>query len=474
MPPRCSLLDERELVLGRRLGEEAVEPGLLGDRGRGERVVAGDHHRADPEAAQLVEALAQPGLHDVLQMDDAEDPRSFSATTSGVPPDREIDSTNSVSSGGTVSAALGDVVTHAVGGTLADRVLLAAPHAVRRSAAESMPDIRVCALKGTSTASTGSTAITPYVSSHSRTIDRPSGVSSARLERSAALARRFSETPCTGSGRGRFPVADRDRAGLVEQQGRDVTRGLDRPARHGQHVVLHQPVHAGDADRRQQTADRRRDEAHEQRDEHDDVLLGVRVHRERLEARDREEEDDREPGEQDRQRDLVRRLLAVRALDERDHPVEERLARLRRDPHDDLVRQHAGAAGHRRPVAARLAHDGRRLAGDRRLVDRRDALDHVAVGGDHLAGRDDAFVADVELGWTGRARPFRRLVRRFAIVSVRVLRSDAACAFPRPSAIASAKFANSTVAHRKNVTRPANTFSFDVDVEKSRRNSTDV
>ena len=102
-------------------------------------------------------------------------------------------------------------------------------------------------------------------------------------------------------------------------------------------------------------ADRRRDEAHEQRHEHDDVLLGVHVDRERLEARDREEEDDRQAGEQDRQRDLVRGLLAVRALDERDHPVEERLAGLGRDAHDDLVGQHAGAARDRRAVAARLA-----------------------------------------------------------------------------------------------------------------------
>ena len=36
---------------------------------------------------------------------------------------------------------------------------------------------------------------------------------------------------------------------------------------------------------------------------------------------------------------------------------------------------------------------------------------------------------------------------RFAIVSARVLRSVAACALPRPSAIASAKLANSTVNH---------------------------
>ncbi len=81
--------------------------------------------------------------------------------------------------------------------------------------------------------------------------------------------------------------------------------------------------------------------------EHDDLLLGVRVDRERLQARDRDEEDDREPGEQDRQRDLVRGLLALGAFDERDHPVEEGLAGLRGDAHDDLVGQHAGAAGHR-------------------------------------------------------------------------------------------------------------------------------
>ena len=60
--------------------------------------------------------------------------------------------------------------------------------------------------------------------------------------------------------------------------------------------------------------------------------------------------------------------------------------------------------------------------------------------------------------------------RRYAIVSVRALRNEAACAFPRPSAMASAKLANRTVAQRNNVTRPANTFSFVEDFEKSRRN----
>ena len=45
---------------------------------------------------------------------------------------------------------------------------------------------------------------------------------------------------------------------------------------------------------------------------------------------------------------------------------------------------------------------------------------------------------------------------RLATVSVRVLRSVSACALPRPSAIASAKLANSTVNHSQKATWPVN------------------
>ena len=48
----------------------------------------------------------------------------------------------------------------------------------------------------------------------------------------------------------------------------------------------------------------------------------------------------------------------------------------------------------RSPPDSRI--DRRRLAGDRRLVDGGDALDDVAVAGDHLAGRDDAQVAELQ------------------------------------------------------------------------------
>jgi hypothetical protein len=53
----------------------------------------------------------------------------------------------------------------------------------------------------------------------------------------------------------------------------DVAGGLDGAARHGEHVALHQPVHAGDADGREQAADGGGDQAHQQGDQHDDRLL---------------------------------------------------------------------------------------------------------------------------------------------------------------------------------------------------------
>ena len=64
--------------------------------------------------------------------------------------------------------------------------------------------------------------------------------------------------------------------------------------------------------------------------------------------------------------------------------------------------------------------------------------------------------------------------RTRAVVSERVWRSASACAFPRPSAIASAKFANSTVNQRNRATRPVNTFWSDEDELKSFTNKTVV
>ena len=85
-----------------------------------------------------------------------------------------------------------------------------------------------------------------------------------------------------------------------------------------------------------------------------------------------------------------------------------------------------------------------------RLVDRRDALDDLAVAGNDVAGHAEHEIAAAER--LRRCDHELSLVRsvagassRLAVVCVRDLRSVSACALPRPSAIASAKFAKSTV-----------------------------
>ena len=101
------------------------------------------------------------------------------------------------------------------------------------------------------------------------------------------------------------------------------------------------------------------------------------------------------PGQQDRQREFVRRLLTLRAFDQRDHAIDEGRAWRGGDLHLDPVGQNRGAAGDRRAVAARLANDRRRLAGDRRFVDGGDALDDFAVAGNEIAGFDENDVAEL-------------------------------------------------------------------------------
>jgi hypothetical protein len=94
-------------------------------------------------------------------------------------------------------------------------------------------------------------------------------------------------------------------------------------------------------------------------------------------------------------------------FDQTDHPVNEGVAPLCRDVHHDAVRQHLGATGHRRAVASRLTDDGRRFTGDGRFVDRRDALDDVAVGRDDVARLADD---RVPLGQQRRGHPLLRAV----------------------------------------------------------------
>ena len=101
------LADEGELVLRLGLGEKIVHARFRGDRGGGERIVAGDHHRADAHVAELGKPFLEAALDDVLELNHAKHFRgllgvavSRATTTSGVPPSLEISSTFSATATG--------------------------------------------------------------------------------------------------------------------------------------------------------------------------------------------------------------------------------------------------------------------------------------------------------------------------------------------------------------------------------------
>ena len=169
------------------------------------------------------------------------------------------------------------------------------------------------------------------------------------------------------------------------------------------------------------------------------------VNAERFQRDDGEQKHDRERREQNRERDFVRRLLAARAFDERNHAVQKTFAGIGGDADFDFVREHARAAGDGAAVAAGFADDRRGFAGDGGFIHRRRAENDFAVGGNDFVGAHENDIAFAErIGIHGFnfavAGDFVGARARAGLA-----RSALACALPRPSATASAKFANSTV-----------------------------
>ena len=62
---------QRELGLGRGLGEEIVHARLARDSCGRQRIVSRDHHGADAHGAQMIKALANAAFHDVGQLNRA-------------------------------------------------------------------------------------------------------------------------------------------------------------------------------------------------------------------------------------------------------------------------------------------------------------------------------------------------------------------------------------------------------------------
>ena len=142
-----------------------------------------------------------------------------------------------------------------------------------------MPLRRVCAVKGMNTASVG--AFVALDGSVLLLGERDDGSSFRRLVRQRGELGRLGKLALLDALQrqelGRLAVAERDGAGLVEQQRVHIAGRFDGATGHGEHVETHQSVHAGDADGRQQRTDGGRNQRHEQRDQHQhaDMAAGI-------------------------------------------------------------------------------------------------------------------------------------------------------------------------------------------------------
>ena len=201
---------------------------------------------------------------------------------------------------------------------------------------ESMPLIRVCAVKGTNACVPSSRSRMPNCLA-STTIERPSGVSSASDASCAASASSTSSTPGIGTNSAAWrlpsvivPVLSSSSTSTSPDASTarpDSASTLRRTSRSMPAMPIADssaPIVVGISATSSATS----------------VVIeivGVRELGERLQRDDHEQEDEREPGEQDVERDLVRRLAPLGALDERDHAVQERLAGLLGDLDHDPV-----------------------------------------------------------------------------------------------------------------------------------------
>ena len=270
------LLDQGHLGLRRGLGEEVVDAGLLGDLGGREAVVAGDHDRPDAHAAQAGEALAHALLDDVLELDHAEHLAVARHRQRGRAQRRDPVELG-LERRRRLAALVGDPADDRVARALAQAgaVEVDAAHARLRGERHELRVRRQELVL----------ADAVLLGEHD---DR---AALRRLVGQRRVLRRLGEIGLLDAGhrheRGRLAVAERDRAGLVEQQHVDVAGRLDRAARQREHVAAHEPVHAGDADRAQQRADRRRDQRDQQRDQDRERHRGAGERRERPQRRPR-------------------------------------------------------------------------------------------------------------------------------------------------------------------------------------------
>ena len=263
-PPACSLRMYGQLRLGRGLGDVVVDAGLLGDGLRGQRVVAGHHHGANAHLPEPFEAVPDAGLQNVFEHHHADDAVPLGDQRAASPP--------APATAFTCSSSNERRRCHPSAWTC---FTTASDAPLRMHAAVRQVDAAHAGLRGErdelATPAAARPRRAPGVRRYNSTMLLPSGVSSAALASAARSPTSAGREVPSGTKLGRLAVAERDRAGLVEQQRVDVAGHLDGLPALGDQVCPQCPVHAGDADGGEQRADRRRNQADEQRDQRRDV-----------------------------------------------------------------------------------------------------------------------------------------------------------------------------------------------------------
>ena len=247
------LSDQRELVLGR-LGrcarEKSSHAGFARNRGRGQRIVAGDHHGSNAHRPEFLEALGEAWLHDVLQVDRAEHFTAIShhewrAALLGDFLDLAVDLDWKV---------LADPVSNRIRRALANRATVDVDAAHPRLGAE-FDELRV-------------RNCSPHDCAHALDAflhrERDDALTFGGFVGERGELGRFGNgarrDPRGGIERHGLTVADGDGAGLVEKKNLHVAGGLDGLAAHREHVLLDHAIDARDADGAEQAADRGRDQ----------------------------------------------------------------------------------------------------------------------------------------------------------------------------------------------------------------------
>ncbi len=279
--------NQRQLIFRPRLGQKIVEPRFARNRRRRQRVIAGDHHRADAHGAQMLEALAHPAFDDILQVHDTENAAVFgdqqrSSTRIRYPFDRFLNFRWNRPTG--VPHILDDCVRRA----LAD---FASVHVhARHPRGRGEGNERRRRSRQLSSAQT----IFLFGQHHDRTPFRRFIRQRRELRRVGHF--RIGHTRRRNKFR-RVPVAQRDRSGFVQKQGIHVARRFHRAPGHGQHVLLQHPIHSRDANRGEQSANRRRDQADQQSHQHKHRLWRAGINRHGLQRSHRQQKNNRQPGQ---------------------------------------------------------------------------------------------------------------------------------------------------------------------------------